>query len=266
MAVAAATEPLPVRDLRQTRPLAELLANDAAIESMAADLLAGDAFVVPGAIAVDDANRIRHWLSEVGRSSLPAWHPIAEGSPNFHRVNDWDDRAYVGGCFHQFSFFPWNQDPLRLFPMVAGVYALKNRLHGLEPGSFLGPRPEQGCTARLSVQCYPRGGGALNEHSDPIGYHQTTVPSILLGARGRDFETGGLYVVDRTGTRLDVDGATEIGAAVFFNARAPHGVAPIDPDEPLDWLSFQGRWALVAAVNRVADNPSIADSRDLGGG
>ena len=264
MTISAATEPLPLRVLRETRPLAELLADDEAIESMIGDLRAGDAFVVPRALDVGHAERIRDWLSHVGRNSLPAWHPIAEGSPNFHRVNDWDDRSYVGGCFHQFSFFPWNQDPLRLFSLLTDVYALKNRLHGLEAGSFLGRRPEEGCVARLSVQCYPRGGGALNQHSDPIGYHQTTVPSILLSRPGRDYRTGGLYVVDRAGDRIDVDGLTEVGSALFFNARTPHGVAPIDPDLPLDWLSFSGRWALVAAVNRVAENSEIADSRDLG--
>jgi hypothetical protein len=44
------------------------------------------------------------------------------------------------------------------------------------------------------------------------------------------------------------------GDVLFFNAEVIHGVAPVDPDEELDWLSFRGRWSMLAStIKTVAD-------------
>jgi hypothetical protein len=37
-------------------------------------------------------------------------------------------------------------------------------------------------------------------------------------------------------------------------------VAPIDPDAPMRWTSFAGRWMLLFAVNRLAGNTTIANA------
>ena len=50
------------------------------------------------------------------------------------------------------------------------------------------------------------------------------------------------------------------GDVVYFNAACPHGVAPIDPDAPMRWTSFAGRWMLLFAVNRLAGNSAIANA------
>ena len=53
------------------------------------------------------------------------------------------------------------------------------------------------------------------------------------------------------------------GDVVYFNARCPHGVAPIDAEEPLRWHEYRGRWVRLFAVNRLADNTAIANAVDL---
>lgn len=259
----AATIGTPLRSLQHAPSLDTLLADRDAIAAMADDIRHGAAYIVPGVLDPDICRRLCNWLADVGRNSLPAWHPIAAGAPNHHRMNKWDERAYVRGCFHQFSFFPWNQDPFDLFDRMRGVYALKNRLSGHAPTSFLDRTPTDGLTARLSVHTYPAGGGDLSPHADPVGPHQLTVPSILLSTPGTDYHTGGLYVLDPHGDPVDVDPHMAPGDALYFNAQTPHGVAPVDPDADLDWLSFAGRWSLIAAVNRTADNDTIDDSVDL---
>ncbi len=223
----------------------------------------GDVVVVRNAAQGELIGQMRDYLTNIGRSSLPNYRKIEPGCPNFHRMNRWDPRAYVQGCFHQFVFFPWNQDVFDFFRIFAPVYHLKNQLSGLDAEKFLGAEPEDGCTARLAFQFYPKGAGGLNLHQDPVDYHQLTVPIMVMSNKGKDFHNGGAFVECEDGSRIDLDDICQVGDVVYFNAQCRHGVEPIDPQTELDWLSFEGRWMLLFAVNRLFDNQQIPDSIDL---
>lgn len=233
------------------------------VATMRDRLAGGDLYVVEGWVDPDVIARIRAYLGDLARSSLPNYHPVSAGCPNFHRIDRWDERSHVGACVHSFSFFPWNHDVFGFFDLFAPVYHLKNEVSGLEPGSFLGRAPDRGCTARLSFQYYPKGIGGLNRHQDPLGYHQITVPSLIMSEKGRDFSEGGLYVEAGPSERLFLDDVSRPGDVVFFNAAHNHGVERIDPDAEPDWLSLEGRWMALFAVNKLDDNDRIGDSTDL---
>jgi hypothetical protein len=207
--------------------------------------------------------RMREYLTNVGRNSLPNYHAIKQGAPNFHRLNIWDERAYVKGCFHQFVFFPWNQDVFNFFEVMKDGYYLKNMINGLPKEKFMGPEPEDGCIARLSFQFYPKSLGGLNKHSDPVDHHQLTVPLLIMSKKGEDFKSGGMYVEGQNGEPIFGDDLCEIGDVLFFNAVIPHGVKRIDETEKEDWLSFEGRWMMIFATNKLADNTQISASVDL---
>jgi hypothetical protein len=241
-----------------------LLQDPKRLEEVRAGLRDGDVFIARRICDPDLLAEIRVYLTGVGRNSLPNYAPIEAGAPNFHRMNRSDPRAYVRGSFHQFVFFPWNQDVFGLFEIFASVYAVKNVLSGLPADAFMAAQPQDGCTARLAFQMYPRGGGFLNRHSDPVDYHQLTVPILQMSTKGRDFSQGGLFVQMADGSDLIVDDVTEPGDVVYFNARCPHGVHPIDPDSRQRWLDYAGRWMLLFATNKLAGNSAIADAVDLG--
>jgi hypothetical protein len=237
------------------------LLNDAErLQQVRDDIAAGDIYIVRRQFDPGLLQDMRSYLEGIGRGSLPNYAPIEAKAPNFHRMNRNDSRAYVPGCFHQFVFFPWNQDPFDLFTICAPVYHMKNRLSGLAAEKFLGIEPQDGCTARLAFQVYPRGGGFLSRHADPVDYHQLTVPIMQMSRKGSDFDTGGLFVQMADGSDLVIDDVAEPGDVVYFNAACPHGVAPIDPDAPMRWTTFAGRWMLLFAVNRLAGNTSIGNA------
>ena len=242
---------------------AALLADAGAVEDVRSRIAEGDICVARRQYEPASLDEIRRYLIAVGQGSLPNYVPIEEGSPNFHRMNRADPRAYVLGCFHQFVFFPWNQDPFDLFTLFAPVFHLKNRLSGLPAERFLGVEPEEGCTARLAFQVYPRGGGFLNRHADPVDYHQLTVPTLQMSRKGVDFHTGGLFIQLANGEDLMVDDITEPGDVIYFNAACPHGVKTIDPEAELRWPAYAGRWMLLFAVNRLASNAAIGNAVDL---
>jgi hypothetical protein len=251
------------RTLRSIDHHESLLGNPTALNEVRRDIADGDIYIARRVYDPALLDEIRHYLVAVGRSSLPNYTSIEAGAPNFHRMNRADPRAYVQGCFHQFAFFPWNQDVFDLFRLFTPVYQMKNLLSGVPADHFLGVGPEDGCTARLAFQMYPRGGGFLNRHADPVDYHQLTVPIMQMSRKGHDFIDGGLFVQMADGTDLMIDDITEPGDVVYFNARCPHGVSPIDPGAPMRWLDYAGRWMLLFAVNRLAGNVTIANAVDL---
>jgi hypothetical protein len=251
------------RHVRSVPDHAALLADEQAIAEARHNISEGDIYIARRVADPHVLRDIRDYLTTVGRSSLPNYARIEAAAPNFHRMNRADPRAYVQGCFHQFVFFPWNQDVFDLFALFTPIYHAKNRLSGLPAERFLGIEPQDGCTARLAFQFYPRGGGFLNRHSDPVDHHQLTVPIMQMSRKGEDFDSGGLYVQMADGTDLSIDDIAEWGDVVYFNARCPHGVAPIDPDVPMRWHDYHGRWMLLFAVNRLASNAAIGDAVDL---
>lgn len=241
----------------------EILENPQKISLMKENIVAGDIYIAKKAYAPKTVLEIRDYLKRVGQNSLPNYQPIVEGAPNSHRMNRWDERSYVKGCFHQFSFFPWNQDVFALFNLARDVYRIKNLITGLPENKFMGKTPEEGCAARLSFQFYPKGKGGMNKHSDPVDYHQIAVPMLIMSQKGEDYHTGGGFAEKEKGIKVDVDSACEIGDVVYFNAQIPHGVDLVDPDTNSRWLDFDGRWILLFAINKLADNTAIANASEL---
>ena len=242
---------------------AALLRDEGRLARVKNSIAEGDIYIARRQFEPAFLNELREYLVGVGRGSLPNYAAIEPAAPNFHRMNRADPRAYILASFHQFVFFPWNQDVFDLFKVFAPVYHMKNRLSGLPADRFLGTEPQDGCTARLAFQMYPRGSGFLNRHADPVDHHQLTVPILQMSRKGEDFQTGGLFVQMANGEDLMIDDITEPGDVVYFNASCPHGVKPIDPEVELRWPSFVGRWMLLFAVNRLAQNTAIGNATDL---
>lgn len=251
-----------VNEIHFFEDIKKTLADEALVSSMREGLLAGNVYIARNFMPKDQILKIREYLEGIGRSSLPNYHPIERACPNFHRIDRWDPRAHVKACLHSFSFFPWNHDVFGFFDLFRPVYNLKNRLSDLPAESFLNVEPDRGCVARLSFQYYPRGIGGLNLHQDPFDYHQITVPAMMMSKKGEDFHSGGNYVETKDGM-VFLDDICDYGDIIYFNAQCNHGVDKIDPDVEPDWLSQQGRWIALFAVNKLSDNLEIGDSRDL---
>ena len=245
------------------KDLLNILNNPSEIQSIRRNIQQGDVYIVKNYFDETKCDSIVDYLRKVGQGSFPNYHPIEKGAPNFHRMNKLDPRAYVKGAFHQFNFFPWNQDYFDLFDSCEAAYALKNLTSNHKANKYLKNEPEEGCTARIAAQFYPRGYGLLNKHTDPVDMHQLTVPIMILSQKGKDFNTGGAYVEKEDGEKIILDDICSKGDIIYFSAEIPHGVLPIDPIVKLPWNNFQGRWMLLLAVNKVAGNTLIADATDL---
>lgn len=232
------------------------------LENLKDRILRGEIIIWRNFMPVELCDRLKGYLLSVSRGSLPNYHAIDKGAPNFHRINDADDRATVAGRFQQFSFFPWNSDPLRLFKLFGPLFQVKNKLSGNSADSFMDSDSWASVVPRLSFQYYPAGGGFLNAHRDPKNRFQVTVPTMTLTEKGSDFNEGGAWV-ELDGTKVFTDEIASKGDVVFFNAELPHGVDEIDPSIELDWLSGRGRWMVLLALNAVGNERESGLAKDL---
>lgn len=241
-----------------------LLEDEDKIAEVRHNIDQGDIYVLKNAVPKEKVLAMREYLTTVGTHSLPNYEPIEVGCPNFHRVVDWDPRAVINGCFHQFSFFTWNQDTLRLFDLFKNVFYIKNLIAGNPREKFLNQTPDEGCSARLCFHFYPRGIGALHKHTDPVGGHQLTETVMVTSKKGVDYHKGGGYVEKEDGSHIRVEEEADIGDIICWHGYVPHGVDYVDPDEDEDWNSFKGRWITVCTVNGVTADANVAASKDLG--
>ena len=240
-----------------------LLTDESLINHYRKHLNSGKCLIIKNFINKDYVEEILNYLEVIGKSSFPNYYPIEKGTPNFHRLNKNDSRAHVKGTFHQFSFFPWNQDLLDLFNKFERVFRLKNILSEIPEKKFLGIEPEDDCTSRISFQFYPAGEGYLSEHKDPINHHQIAVPVLLLSKKGKDFKTGGgYYKLDNE--KISTDDYMDVGDIVFFKADIKHGVDLIDKGFKENWLEFKGRWIAIFAINKLASNKVIQNATQTG--
>lgn len=246
--------PRRARKVRTVKYSPHLLEDSDFIEEVHQDIHNNIGYVFKGVVETQVIDRIVDYLKCVGRSSFPAYHPLVEGCPNFHRIIQNDRRAFVKSLCHQFLFHPWNQDVFNVFEKMRPIYFLKNSIGGFEKDEFLNATPKAGHISRIGFTCYPRGGGMIKRHADPVGRHQLTVPVLQMSCKGEDYRIGGGYSIDEYGEVIDTDALMEKGDVLFFNAEVIHGVAPVDPNEELDWLSFRGRWSMLAStIKTVAD-------------
>lgn len=211
-------------------------------------------------VDIDKIKQLKTYLTNIMRSSLPEFVPIAQGARNNFRINMEDERAQVKAFFYVWSFYTWNQDLFSLYNTFSPIYNLRNILSNLPSNTFLSRNTEIGCAARLSVQFYPSGKGYFTEHIDPYDKHQLVVPIMSMSKYGSCFKKGGNYVITSSGEKLLTEEITEPGDIILFNSLCRHGVAPIDPDAQFDPMSDVGRWMMLFAVNKIAGNTDIADA------
>ena len=165
------------------------------------NILKSKVLILRGLINKDFLIDIKEYLKNVAGNTLPNYFPINEKSPNFYRINFNDKRSFVKGYFHQFSFFPWNQDLFNIFEEFKNPFILKNMITNINGNKYLNGIEDK-ITARIAFQFYPSGKGYLNKHSDPYDKHQICVPTIVMSKMGNDYTKGGLFIINTRGKKI----------------------------------------------------------------
>jgi hypothetical protein len=194
--------------------------------------------------------RFREFLRAIREESPPSWHPCLDGCPDYHRINDEYPKSYVRAKPHAYFFHRWN-DHKDIFKPFKEIFEIKNFLGGAEKDAYYDALPSDGVISRIVCHQYPRGGGYMAEHKDPVNPFSLIQTIIQASDFGEDYSSGGLYIRDGSGDEaLFVDAYTEMGDMVVASTDVWHDVAPVDPGEKLDWEREDGRWIILPVIIR----------------
>lgn len=214
-------------------------------------LINSSSVLIKGLIDKEYCMLARRYLSKVGRSSMPEYHPLNEYAPNHYRVNFDDERANVKGWFHQFNIFLHNQDLLNTNYYFQDIFKLKDDIStklGSDAIIYNSKNPSEEFISRIGFQFYPQGRGYLEEHQDFAGNNQKVVPTLIMSKKGEDFKTGGFFI---EGSEVDIEDFADIGDILIFDPQLRHGVETIDQECKYSIKSqwdFMGRWMAFATT------------------
>jgi hypothetical protein len=207
---------------------------------------APEIFVVKEFYKKEEILGMRAAIFTQGTQTPPAWHPLYDGCPDFHRIHDDYEKAYVKGKIHVFyhhGYYPTNAELMLKFDEI---FQMKNHLADDGQGFKTDRIPSDGLIARVNFHQYPRGGGYQAEHIDPHGVHARIQTLVVASEFGIDFKSGGLFARERVGgQKFYIDPYTEAGDLIVLSPAIPHGVDPVDADKSINWNSQTGRWIVL---------------------
>jgi hypothetical protein len=240
--------------------LEELVESNSALEYLKHGLESGVAYKIPHNIPINFIKNFRITLLASLSYEDPGYTERKYGCPNNYRVH-WDhENQATKGKFMSWSFYPWNNESVKLFKEFRNIYVLRNKLAGLSPTKYLDMN-DRDFSARIAAQFYPSGAGYMDVHVDPLNIHQFALPTLLLSKHGVDFKDGGVYVLDSKNKPFYIDKLLDFGDLFLFHTSIPHGIETIDKDLKLDKSKISGRLMMIAAVNALTNQSSFQSKK-----
>ena len=220
-------------------------------------LYAGDVYILTGAFDKDWMIDLRRRTFDYFQSKPSEFYKMLEGSPDFHRQIDLETgkKYSFQVCKHSAFFYPWNDDPLNLFPTVYERWRVIKTLMGLEAKEYESNTPRNGVVDRIQVAQYPSKIGFLEPHSDPY-LHQRLFFSGYMSQRDEDYSGGGFYLVGAGDSVVEAEADIQIGDIGIGYATVYHRVAPCDRDNEPEWDKPSGRWFLSMYSNASDEVPN----------
>jgi len=215
------------------------------VKQVVESLYAGDVYLVKRAFPRDFMTDLKDRVHEYWSSRPQTFYKMVEGCPDFHRIIDEElaKKYSFKMVKHSVYFYPWNDDPLKLFPVVMPRWRPFKFLGGFGWNEYEKNTPKDGVVDRIQIVRYLPKVGMLETHSDPFK-HQRLFISGYVSRRGVDFEGGGFYVVGEGDKRVYLEDEIEIGDIGIGYATVLHGVAPCDVHKTPDISKTDGRWFL----------------------
>jgi len=191
---------------------------------------------------------MRDLMTRWRRETAPSWHACYDGVPDYHRVNDLYPQSYVKARMRSFYFHRFNERRA-LFERFKEIFELKNFLAGEPRDAYYDTVPSDKVISRLTCHQYPRGGGWLEEHVDPVSHFAKIQTLVQASDYGKDFRSGGVYYRLSPGADpIMLDERSELGDLLVLSPGVRHGVMAIDPERPLDWEADDGRWMILPII------------------
>ena len=213
------------------------------VKKIVQSLYSGDVHILKQGFSGKFLRDLSGILHQHGKQTSSSFHKMLDGCPDFHRVitPELAKNYSLRQIKHSYYFFPWNNDPFNLLESVNKRWRIFKFLGGFPLDAYENNLPSTGVVDRLQIAQYPSGVGELELHSDPFENQKIAISGIM-SKRGKDYKTGGAYILNSNKEKVDIEDDMDIGDIYLVYPTVFHGVETIDKGSEVDWSSFVGRW------------------------
>lgn len=108
--------------------------------------------------------------------------------------------------------------------------------------------PKNGPVDRVTLYHYPPGIGFIPQHRDPT-FNQKLIMGIACSNFGEDYESGGIYFIDKNKNKFEVEPHIDKGDVLVSYPSLVHGVGRINGKTKQNWDTKKGRWVIYVYTN-----------------
>jgi len=191
---------------------------------------------------------LRYEILNLSQTMAKGIYSCVDGCPDYWRIHTSNPTANIDKLVKAYYFHNWNNN-WYLFSALKELFEIKNIL-SKNVGENQSPTNSfQDIISRIVVFQYPRGGGYLEEHTDPLTAFSKVQISVVASEYGEDYQLGGFYARHPSQDKKTyLDRHANTGDIIIFSPHLPHGVEEIDRGSFLDLNTSKGRWSFVPLI------------------
>ena len=217
------------------------------VEEITNSIFNGDCYIIKKTFTEEFMEDLKRKTFDHFKDKPSTFHKMLENHcPDFHRLitKEIGLKYAFKACKHSFYFFPWNEDELKIFEPINEKWRIIKKMMGLELNEYENNTPKDGIVDRIQVVQYPSKDGFLELHTDPYKFQKFFI-SGYMSKKGRDFNDGGVYLINQKGLEVDAESLIDIGDVGIGFATVQHGVAPVNLNKEPNFDDINdGRWFL----------------------
>ena len=225
--------------------------NNEKSEKLLNEVFNGDSLIIKNVFNRDEIKELKDAIFNIEISQKEQNYRMIEECPNFHVSNKKNNIAPVKDNYdetaHSHYFFRWNKDEINIFKKFDKIWDLIKVFSGLEKNSYKLHKPVDLIVDRIQIIRYPLNEGYITTHCDASAWQKLNI-GICFNEKGKEFDEGGLYLLDKDENKINIEEKLEIGDCFCWIPTIFHGVdiPKLNGNKIKDWTSKSGRWQALA--------------------
>ena len=228
-----------------------ILNEDDKSEKLLNDVFKGDSLIIKNVFDKKEIIDLKDSIFDIENNQEEKNFRMLDECPNFHVSNKKNNIAPIKDNYdetaHSHYFFRWNKDEINIFQKFDKIWDLIKIFSGLEKDSYKLNKPKDLILDRIQIIRYPLNEGYITTHCDASAWQKLNI-GICFNEQGKEFNEGGLYLLNKNDKKINIEDKLEIGDCFCWIPTIFHGVdiPKLSNHENKDWNSKSGRWQALA--------------------
>ncbi len=220
-------------------------------EKLLNEVFKGNSLIIKNVFDKQEIIDLKNSIFEIENSQDESNYRMLDECPNFHVSNKKNNIAPIKDNYdetaHSHYFFRWNKDEINIFQKFDKIWDLIKIFSGLEKDSYKKNKPKDLILDRIQIIRYPLNEGYITTHCDASAWQKLNI-GICFNEQGKEFNEGGLYLLDKNEKKINIEDKLDIGDCFCWIPTIFHGVdiPKLSNHNNKNWNSKSGRWQALA--------------------